>query len=110
MGSNTVAPSLFSMMLSTMLIDAFHGSHTVFPIRYRFDGKFFNPRRLQAKTRCRLISTVRRAPVIPARSQECKGSWIKFHNHGDNHVITMYEVAAILAKTSVADFVEMSES
>ena len=38
------------MMLSAMLKDAFQDSDTGFPIRYRFDGKIFNLRRLQAKT------------------------------------------------------------
>ena len=38
------------MMLSAMLMDAFQDSDTGFPNRYRFDGKIFNLRRLQAKT------------------------------------------------------------
>ena len=40
---------MFSMMFSVMLKDAFQDSDTCFPIRYRFDGKIFNIRRLQAK-------------------------------------------------------------
>ena len=43
--------ALFSMMFSTMLMDAFQDSDTGFPIRYRFDGNTFNLRRLQAKTK-----------------------------------------------------------
>ena len=55
MGSNfkqvcVMAPTLFSMMFSAMLMDTFQDSDTDFPIRYRFDGNIFNPRRLQAKT------------------------------------------------------------
>ena len=45
-----MAPTLFSMMFSDMLMDAFQDSDTGLPIRYRFDGNIFNLRRLQAKT------------------------------------------------------------
>ena len=44
-----MAPTLFSIMFSAMLMDAFQDSDTAFPIRYRFDGNIFNLRRLQAK-------------------------------------------------------------
>ena len=47
--SSVMAPTLFSMMFSTMLMDAFLDSDTGFSIRYRFDGNIFNIRRLQAK-------------------------------------------------------------
>ena len=46
-----LTPTLFSMMFSAMLMDAFQDSDTGFPIRYRFDGNIFNLRRLQAKTK-----------------------------------------------------------
>ena len=46
-----LAPTLFSMMFSAMLMDAFQDSDPGFPIRYRFDGNIFNLRRLQAKTK-----------------------------------------------------------
>ena len=46
-----MAPTMFSMMFSAMLMDAFQDSDTGFPIRYRFDGNIFNLRRLQAKTK-----------------------------------------------------------
>ena len=46
-----LAPTLFSMMFSAMLMDAFQDSDTGFPTRYRFDGNIFNLRRLQAKTK-----------------------------------------------------------
>ena len=46
-----MAPTLFSMMCSAMLMDAFQDSNTGFPIRYRFDGNIFNLSRLQAKTK-----------------------------------------------------------
>ena len=46
-----MAPTLFSMMFSAMLMNAFQDSDTGFTIRYRFDGNIFNLRRLQAKTK-----------------------------------------------------------
>ena len=45
-----LASTLFSMF-SAMLTDAFEDGDNDIPIRYRFDGKFFNPRRLQAKSK-----------------------------------------------------------
>ena len=44
-----LAPTLFSMMFSAMLTAAFQDGDNGIPIRYRFDGKIFNRRRLQAK-------------------------------------------------------------
>ena len=41
--------TVFSMMFSAMLTDAFQDGDNGIPIRYRFDGKLFNLRRLQAK-------------------------------------------------------------
>ena len=38
-------------MFSAMLTDAFQDGDNGVPIRYRFDGKFFNLRRLQAKSK-----------------------------------------------------------
>ena len=46
-----MAPTLFSMMFSAMLMDVFQDSDTGFPIRYRFNGNKFNLRRLLAKTK-----------------------------------------------------------
>ena len=46
-----MAPTLFSMMSSVMLMDTFQNSDTGFPIRYRFDGNIFNLIWLQAKTK-----------------------------------------------------------
>ena len=46
-----LAPTLFSEILSTMLLDAFQDRDSGFSIRYRFDGKFFKLRRLQAKNK-----------------------------------------------------------
>ena len=46
-----MAPTLFSMMFSAMLTDAFQDVDAGFPIRYRFDGKLLNLRSLQAKSK-----------------------------------------------------------
>ena len=46
-----LASTLFSMMFSAMLTDAFQDCDNGIPIRYRFDGKLFNLRRLQAKSK-----------------------------------------------------------
>ena len=46
-----MAPTLFSMMSSAMLKDAFQDGDAGFPIRYHFDGKLLNLRRLQAKSK-----------------------------------------------------------
>ena len=46
-----LAPTLFSMMFSAMLSDAFSDREPGINIRYRSDGKLFNPWRLQAVTK-----------------------------------------------------------
>ena len=45
-----MAPTLFSMMFSVMLTDDSKDVDAGSPIRYRFDGKLLNLRRLQAKS------------------------------------------------------------
>ena len=45
-----MAPTLFSLMFSAMLTDAFQDVDAGFQIRYRFDGKLLDLRRLQAKS------------------------------------------------------------
>ena len=46
-----MAPTLFSMMFSAMLTDAFQDVDAGFPIMYSFDGRLLNLRRLQAKSK-----------------------------------------------------------
>ena len=46
-----LASTLFSMMFSAMLTDALQDGDRGIPIRYRFDGKHFNLRRLRAKSK-----------------------------------------------------------
>ena len=45
------ASTLFSMMISAMLTDSFQEGDNGISIRYRFDGKLFYLRRLQAKSK-----------------------------------------------------------
>ena len=52
-----LAPTLFSMVFSAMLLDAYSGSEEEIKVKFRTDGKLFNPRRLQA------ITKVRDAPI-----------------------------------------------
>ena len=49
--SCVLAPTLFSLMLSAMLTDAFRESKPGINITLRTDGKLFNPRRLEAATK-----------------------------------------------------------
>ena len=49
-----LASTLFSMMFSAMLTDTFQDGDNGIPIRYRFDGKLFNLRRLQAKSKVQI--------------------------------------------------------
>ena len=84
-----MAPTLLSMMFSARLMDAFQDNDTGFLFRYRFDGNFFNLRRLQAKTKVHLLY----ADYIDKNSNseaKCKEPWIKSHSH----VITMNSQSA----------------
>ena len=49
-----LASTLFSMMFSAMLTDAFQDGDNGTPIRYRFGWKLFNLRRLQAKPKVQI--------------------------------------------------------
>ena len=46
-----LAPTLFSLMFSAMLTDAFRDGDVGMKFNYRTDGRLFNLRRLQAKTK-----------------------------------------------------------
>ena len=63
-----LASTLFSMMFSAMLTDASQDGDYGIPIRYRFDGKPFNLRRLQAKGADR---GVRRVPLCWWHGKGC---------------------------------------
>ena len=73
-----MAPTLFSMMFSAMLTDAFQDLDAGFPIRYRFDGTLLNLRRLQPNPRYRemwLISSSMQMTwqKMPNQRKKCKG-------------------------------------
>ena len=66
-----MAPTLFSMMFSAMLMDAFQDSDTGFPIMYRFLMT------LETKLRCRLMCQMSSSTQMiwirmPAQRQKCK--------------------------------------
>ena len=74
-----MAPKLFSMMFSALLMDAFKDSDTGFPIRYRFNGNILNLRKLQSKTKAQtdvldelLYADGMDKPGISAPRQKCK--------------------------------------
>ena len=48
-----LAPTLFSLLFAEMLSDALTQTSAVIRIRYRTDGRFFDLRRLKAKTKVR---------------------------------------------------------
>ena len=60
-----LASTLFSMMFSVMLTDAFQDGDNGIPIRYRFDGKLFNLRRLQAKSKAEVLDEFLFADDMP---------------------------------------------
>jgi exonuclease III len=89
-----LAPTLFSMMFSAMLMDAFRESTPGIPIRYRCDGKLFNPRRLQAVTKVK--ETVIRdllfaddCALNATREQEMQQEMDKFSSACDNFGLTI---------------------
>ena len=49
-----LAPTLFSMMFSAMLAEAFRENSDGISIRFRTDGKLFHLRRLHAKTKVKM--------------------------------------------------------
>ena len=70
--------TLLNMMFSAMLTDAFQDVDAGFPIRYRFDGKLLNLRKMQAKSKVQtdVIDKLLYADDLPenAKSEEkCKG-------------------------------------
>ena len=90
-----MAPTLFSMMFSAMLMDAFQDSDTGFPIRYRFDGNIFNLRRLQAKTK---VQTVVLDELLYAddmdKNASSEAKMQRAMDQVSSHVITMISQSA----------------
>ena len=78
--TNTVQHDVFAMPT-----DAFQDGDAGFPTRYPFNGKLFNLRRLQAKSKVQtevldklLQMTLQR---MPDQSKKCKGLWVAYHKH-----------------------------
>ena len=89
-----MAPTLFSMMFSAMLTDAFQDVDAGFPIRYRFDGKLLNLRRLQAKSKVQtdVVDKLLYADDLPenARSEEkMQGAVDRMSKAFDNFQLTI---------------------
>ena len=74
-------------MFSAMLTDAYQDGDNGIPIRYRFDGKLFNLRRLQAKSKVQteVLDEFLFADDIWQRvlqqKRKCKKVWIKYLIH-----------------------------
>ena len=81
-----LASTLFSMMFSAMLSDAYQDGDNGIPIRYRFDGKLFNLRRLQAKSKVHseVLDEFLFADdiqMVLQQKRKCKKLWIKYLFH-----------------------------
>ena len=79
-----MAPTLFSIMLSAIVTDDFQDCDAGFLISYRFDGKLFNLRRLQAKSKVQtdVLDKLRYTDDMAENANteiKCKGLWIEFH-------------------------------
>ena len=74
-------------MFSAMLTDAFQDGDNGIPIRYRFDGKLFNLRRLQAKSEVQtevldeFLFADDMAKGAPTEEKMQKELWIKYLIH-----------------------------
>ena len=68
------------MMFSAMLTDAFQDGDNGISIRDRFDGKLFNLRRLQAKSKVQteVLMTWQR---VLQQKRKCKKVWLKYLIH-----------------------------
>ena len=68
-----LASTLFSMMFSAMLTDAFQDCDNGIPMRYRFDGKLFNLRRLQTEVLDEFLFADDMAKGAPTEEKMQKG-------------------------------------
>ena len=82
-----LASTLFSMIFSAMLTDSFQDGDNGLSIRYRFDGKLFNVRRLQAKSKVQtevlheLLFADDMAKGAPTEEKMQIKVWIKYLIH-----------------------------
>ena len=67
-----MAPTLFSMMFSAMLMGAFQDNDTGFPIRYCFMAIYSTFRRLQAKTKVQTDELLYADDIVKNVSSEAK--------------------------------------
>ena len=81
--SCVMAPTLFSMICSVMVTDAFQDVDAGYHIRYRFDGKLLNLRRLQAKSKAQtdMVDKLLYADDLAenAKSEEYKARGCRSH-------------------------------
>ena len=81
------ASTLFSMMFSALLTDAFQDGDNGIIIKYCFDGKLFNLRRLQAKSKVQtevldeFFFDDDMAKGAPTEEKMQKKVWIKYLIH-----------------------------
>ena len=77
-----MAPTLFSMMFSALLTDAFQDVDAGFPIRYRFDGKLLNLRRLQAESKVQtdVVNKLLYADDLAENAKQLNGRLRECHN------------------------------
>ena len=81
-----MAATLLSIMFPVMLTEAFQECDAGIHIRYRFEGKLINPRRLQAKSKVQTdvldsFSMQMTWQRMPNQRQKCKGLWIACQKH-----------------------------
>ena len=79
-----LASTLFNMMFSAMLTDAFQDGDNAMPTRYRFDGKLFNLRRLQAKSKVQtevLDEFFFADDMAKKKKKKCEKVWSKYLIH-----------------------------
>ena len=76
------------MMFSAMLTDAFQDVDAGFPIRYRFDGKLLNLRRLQAKSKVQ-TDVVDDLAEIAKSEEKMQGAVDRMSKACDNFQLTI---------------------
>ena len=82
--SCVLVSTMFSVMFSAMLTDAFQDGDNGIPIRYRFDGKLFNLRKLQVKSKVQtevLGEFLFADDMAKGAPIEKKNVWIKYLIH-----------------------------
>ena len=82
-----MAPTLFIMMFSAMLTDAFTDSDAGFPIRYRFDGNLF---KFNSRQMCWTSSSKHDRMAENARTEtKMQGAMDRVSEACDNYDLTI---------------------